>query len=171
MIICFSAIKVVILLHRTTPKIERYMASLKTTKTSGEVPTDYTLCTLSDCPKSAICLRHAAVAMMPAEVITWRIVSLTHLAQAEGECIYYRSTEKVRYARGFVRMIRSLPVNVSEIVAKKLIARFGRNAYYDMRKGKRAIAPNEQEVIRTVVAECGGPQEIAFDSYEEDYQW
>ena len=37
----------------------------------------------------------------------------------------------------------------------KLIAHFGRNGYYDMRKGKLAIAPAEQEVIRTVVAECG----------------
>ena len=141
------------------------------TKTTEKVPNNYTLCIKGDCPKAANCLRHAAVTMMPAEVERWQIVSPAYLAQMEGECPMYRSAEKVQYARGFVRMIRTLPVNVSEMVAQKLIARFGRNAYYDMRKGKRAIAPAEQEIILTVVAECGAQQEVVFDSYEEDYQW
>ena len=147
------------------------MAQLTTTKTNGEIPNNYTLCIKSDCPKAANCLRHVAVAMMPAEVQRWQIVSPAYLAQVEGECPYYRSTEKVRYARGFVRMIRSLPVNVSETVAQRLIARFGRNAYYDMRKGKRAIAPAEQEIILAVVAECGAQQEFLFDAYEEKHAW
>ena len=144
---------------------------MTTTKTSGEVPTSYTLCIKGDCPKAAMCLRYKATQMMPAEVQKWSIFSPAYLAQMKGECPHYRSAEKVQYARGFVRMIRTLPVNISEMVAHKLIARFGRNAYYDMRKGKRAIAPTEQEVIIAVVAECGAQQEVVFDSYEENFQW
>ena len=145
--------------------------SQQTTKNPNDkVPNNYTLCTQSDCPKAATCLRHVATKMMPAEVKTWQIVSPAYLAQTEGECPMFRSAKKVMYARGFVRMIRSLPVNVSETVAHKLISRFGRNAYYDMRKGKRAIAPDEQEIICAVVAECGAQQEVTFDSYEEGYQ-
>ena len=147
------------------------MAQNSATKTSEKVPNNYTLCIKGDCPKSANCLRHVAVAMMPAEMQKWSIVSPAYLAQMERECPMYRSAEKVEYARGFVRMVRSLPVNVSETVAHKLIARFGRNGYYDMRKGKLAIAPAQQEIIRTVVAECGAKQEVEFDSYEIGYQW
>lgn len=147
------------------------MAKQKTPQTSGEVPTSYTLCIKSDCPKAAMCLHYKATQMIPADVMKWSILSPAYLAQTEGECPHYRSAEKVKYARGFVRMIRTLPVNISEMVAQKLIARFGRNAYYDMRKGKRAIAPAEQEIILSVVAECGAPQEVVFDSYEEGYQW
>ena len=135
------------------------------------VPTNYMLCLKSDCPKSTMCLRHKATLMIPADVMKWSILSPAYLAQTEGECPHYRSAEKVRYARGFVRMIRTLPVNISEMVAQKLIARFGRNAYYDMRKGKRTIAPTEQDVIIAVVAECGAQQEVVFDSYEENFQW
>ena len=135
------------------------------------VPTNYMLCLKSDCPKATMCLRHKATLMIPADVMKWSILSPAYLAQMKGECPHYRSAEKVRYARGFVRMIRTLPVNISEMVAQKLIARFGRNAYYDMRKGKRAIAPAEQEVIIAVVAECGALQEVVFDSYEENFQW
>ena len=144
---------------------------MATTKTSGEVPTNYTFCIKSDCPKATMCLHYKATQMIPSDVMKWSILSPTYLAQIEGECPHYRSAEKVMYARGFVRMIRTLPVNISEMVAHKLIARFGRNAYYDMRKGKRAIAPAEQEVIIAVVAECGAQQEVVFDSYEEGYQW
>ena len=144
---------------------------MATTKIGEIIPVNYTLCIKRDCPKAAMCLRYKATLMIPAEVHTWSILSPAYLAQTEGECPHYRSAEKVRYARGFVRMIRTLPVNISEMVAQKLIARFGRNAYYDMRKGKRAIAPAEQEIILTVVAECGAQQEVVFDSYEEDYQW
>ena len=135
------------------------------------VPTNYMLCLKSDCPKATMCLRHKATLMIPADVMKWSILSPAYLAQMKGECPHYRSAEKVRYARGFVRMIRTLPVNISEMVAQKLIARFGRNAYYDMRKGKRTIAPTEQEVIIAVVAECGAQQEVVFDSYEENFQW
>ncbi len=147
------------------------MTQNPTTKNSEKVPNNYTLCIKGDCPKAANCLRHVAVAMMPADVQRWSIVSPAYLAQMEGECSMYRSAEKVQYARGFMRMVRTLPVNVSEMVMHKLIARFGCNGYYDMRKGKLAIAPAEQEVIRTVVAECGARQEVEFDGYEMDYQW
>lgn len=147
------------------------MPQQTTTKTSVEVPTSYTLCIKSDCPKAAMCLRYKATQMIPADVMKWSILSPAYLAQIEGECPHYRSAEKVKYARGFVRMIRTLPVNISEMVAHKLIARFGRNAYYDMRKGKRVISPTEQEVIIAVVAECGAQQEVVFDSYEENFQW
>ena len=147
------------------------MTHESTKKTREKVPTNYTLCIKGDCPKAANCLRHVAVAMMPAEVQRWSIVSPAYLAQMEGECPMYRSAEKVRYARGFVRMVRTLPVNISEMVMHKLIARFGRNGYYDMRKGKLAIAPAEQEIIRIVVAECDAQQEAEFDGYEMGYQW
>ena len=144
---------------------------MATIKTGESAPANYTLCIKGECPKATMCLRYKATQMMPADMIEWSILSPAYLAQMKGECPHYRSAEKVQYARGFVRMVRTLPVNVAEMVMHKLIARFGRNGYYDMRKGKRAIAPAEQEVIRTVVAECGAQQEVEFDGYEMDYQW
>ena len=147
------------------------MAQQTNAQMNEKVPTNYTLCIKGDCPKAATCLRHRSTQMMQADVQRWSILSPAYLVQIEGECPHYRSAEKVKYARGFVRMIRTLPVNISEMVAHTLIARFGRNTYYDMRKGKRAIALAEQEIILAVVAECGAQQEVVFDSYEEDYQW
>ena len=147
------------------------MAQLTTTKTNGEISKNYTLCLKSDCPKAANCLRHVAVAMMPAEVQRWQIVSPTYLAQVEGECPYYRSAEKVRYARGFVRMMSAMTVRQANILKDHIIATFGMNMYYRMRRGTRPITPTEQEEIYKLLEQIGITTRPAFDAYHEDYLW
>ena len=147
------------------------MTQESSTKTSEKVPTNYTLCIKGDCPKVANCLRHAAVAMMPAEVQRWSIVSTAYLAQIEGECSMYRSAEKVRYARGFVRMMSAMTVHQAHMVKESLIATFGIAMYYRMRKGTRLITPTEQEIIYKLLEQQGVTNRTAFDGYTEDYLW
>ena len=147
------------------------MAQNSSTKTSEKVPTNYTLCIKSDCPKAATCLRHVAVAMMPAEVQRWSIVSPAYLAQVEGECPHYRSAEKVQYARGFVRMMSALTVKQAHVVKDSIVATFGMNMYYRMRRGERLITPTEQETIYNLLEQQGITERPAFDAYTEDYLW
>ena len=147
------------------------MAKQKTPQTSGEVPTNYTLCIKSDCPKAAVCLRYKATQMMPAEVQTWNILSPAYLAQIEGECPHYRSAEKVMYARGFVRMMSALTVNQAHVVKDNIVATFGMNMYYRMRRGDRLITPTEQEAIYQMLEQQGVTARPEFDAYEKDYLW
>ena len=135
------------------------------------VPNNYTLCIKGDCPKAATCLRYAATEMMPAEVQRWSIVSPAYLAQTEGECPVYRSAEKVRYARGFVRMMSELTVKQAHAVKESIIATFGMAMYYRMRKGTRLITPTEQETIYNLLEQQGITERPAFDTYTEDYLW
>ena len=141
------------------------------TKTSEKVPNNFTLCIKGDCPKSANCLRHVAVAMMPAEMQKWSIISPAYLAQMEGECPLYRSAEKVQYARGFVRMMSALTVQQANAVKGNIIATFGMNMYYRMRRGERLITPTEQEEIYQMLEKQGVTTRLEFDAYEKDYLW
>ena len=141
------------------------------TKTSEKVPNNFTLCIKGDCPKSANCLRHVAVAMMPAEMQKWSIVSPAYLAQIEGECPLYCSAEKVQYARGFVRMMSALTVQQANAVKVNIIAEFGMNMYYRMRRGERLITPTEQEEIYQMLEKQGVTTRPEFDVYEKDYLW
>lgn len=147
------------------------MAKQKTPQTSVEVPTSYTLCIKGDCPKAAMCLRHKATQMMPADVQKWSILSPAYLAQMEGECPHYRSAEKVQYARGFVRMMSALTVNQAHVVKDSIVATFGMNMYYRMRRGERLITPTEQEVIYQILEQQGVANRPDFDTYVEDYLW
>ena len=141
------------------------------TKTSEKVPVNYTLCLKDDCPKAANCLRHVAVAMMPAEEKTWSIVSPTHLAKREGECPMFRSAAKAQYARGFVRMMSTLTVKQAHAVKNGIIATFGMNMYYRMRRGERLITPTEQEEIYQLLEKQDVSTRPEFDAYEEGYLW
>ena len=141
------------------------------TKTSEKVPNSYTLCIKGDCPKAASCLRHVAVSMMPAEVQKWSIVSPAYLAQMEGECPHYRSAEKVLYARGFVRMMSAMTMQQAHAFKGGIIATFGMNMYYRMRRGERLITPTEQEEIYQMLEQQGVTTRPEFDAYEKDYLW
>ena len=147
------------------------MAKQKTPQASGEVPTSYTLCIKGDCPKATMCLRYKATQMMPAEVQKWSIISPAYLAQIEGECPHYRSAEKVQYARGFVRMMSALTVTQAHAFKSDIIATFGMNMYYRMRRGERLITPTEQEAIYQMLEQQGVTTRPEFDAYEKDYLW
>lgn len=147
------------------------MTQMATTKTDGTVPTNYTLCIKSDCLKAATCLRHRATQMMQADVQRWNILSPAYLAQTEGECPHYRSAEKVKYARGFVRMMSALTVKQAHVVKDSIVATFGMNMYYRMRRGERLITPTEQEAIYQMLEQQGITTRPEFDAYIEDYLW
>ena len=147
------------------------MAKQKTPQTSVEVPTNYTLCIKRDCPKAAMCLRYKATLMIPADVMKWSILSPAYLAQTEGECPHYRTAEKVKYARGFVRMMSALTVKQAHVVKDSIVATFGMNMYYRMRRGERLITPTEQEAIYQMLEQQGVTTRPEFDAYIEDYLW
>ena len=147
------------------------MAKQKTPQTSGEVPTNYTLCIKGDCPRAAMCLHYKATQMIPADVMKWSILSPAYLAQTEGECPHYRTAEKVKYARGFVRMMSALTMNQAHVVKDNIVATFGMNMYYRMRRGDRLITPTEQEAIYQMLEQQGVTTRPEFDAYEKDYLW
>ena len=147
------------------------MAQQKTPQTIETVPTNYILCLKGDCPKAAMCLRHKATLMMQADVQTWSILSPAYLAQVEGECPHYSSTEKVQYARGFVQMMSSLTVKQANAMKDGIVSKFGMNMYYRMRRGDRLITPTEQESIYQLLEQQGITTRPEFDAYEKDYLW
>ena len=147
------------------------MAKQKTPQTIETVPTNYILCLKGDCPKAAMCLRHKATLMMQADVQTWSILSPAYLAQVEGECPHYSSTEKVQYARGFVQMMSSLTVKQANAMKDGIVSKFGMNMYYRMRRGDRLITPTEQESIYQLLEQQGITTRPEFDAYEKDYLW
>ena len=116
-------------------------------------------------------MRHKATQLVPAEVQTWSIISPAYLAQMEGECPHYRSAEKVLYARGFVRMMSALTVMQAHMVKDSIVAKFGMNMYYRMRRGERLITPAEQEGLYQLLEQQGVKTRPDFDAYVEDYLW
>lgn len=108
---------------------------------------------------------------MPADKEYWNIVSPKRLAALKGDCPFFRTSEKVRYAKGFMNLLDNLPYNKRRTVISLLIARFGQRTYYRIRKGERLLSPDEQRTVLNIIGQPEANIESAFDAYVEGYAW
>ena len=111
------------------------------------VPRGFGHC-MASCPQAATCLRHIAYEHMPADkAFVWMLVP--HMAgQAQGKCKYYCPNTKVRYAKGFARIIDELSVKQAAAFRERMIGKMGRKNYYASRKGDRLLPSAGRELFR-----------------------
>lgn len=77
------------------------------------------------------------------------------LKAQDGACDYYRSDEKVRYARGFMCTINALTVRVADTFRYRMIGYMGRKNYYLKRKGGINLSPADQQQVIAVAKGAG----------------
>lgn len=111
------------------------------------VPYTFGLCAAEDCPRAATCLRRIALEYAPAEQVFLSIMNPNRLKVLKSACDYYRSNEKVRYARGFMHTVNALTVRVADTFRYRMIEYMGRKNYYLKRKGSMNLSPAEQQRI------------------------
>ena len=125
------------------------------------VPYTFGLCAAEECPRATTCLRHIALEYAPAERVFLSIMNPNRLKAMKSACDYYRSNEKVRYARGFMRTISALTVRVADTFRYRMIEYMGRKNYYLKRRGDMNLSPVEQRRIIAVAKELG----VSLDEY------
>ena len=144
---------------------------MKTETSSRPMPKTFRLCVKTDCPRAAECLRSIALAMVSPDEQSIQIINPTYLATVEGDCPVFRSAEKVRYARGFVKMLSGLTVSQANALRQTLEHDFGHTRYFRLRAGERLIDPATQEHIREAMVRIGVTDLPDFDAYVEEYDW
>lgn len=137
----------------------------------SQVPYGFGVCASADCPKASTCLRHIVLEHAPVEYSFLPTLTPTKLKAMKGNCDYYCSNEKMRYAKGFTRALESLTVRVSDTFRWRLISHFGRKNYYLIRKGDMLIKPADQQYIIRQARELGLQLDDYFDSYVDGYNW
>ena len=135
------------------------------------MPKTYRLCVKTDCPCAAECLRSIALAMVSLDEQSIQIINPVYLSTIEGDCPVFRSAEKVRYARGFVKMLSGLTVAQANLLRQTLEHDFGHTRYFRLRAGERLIDPATQEHIRQAMVRIGVADLPNFDAYVEEYDW
>ena len=68
-------------------------------------------------------------------------------------------------------MMSAFTVKQAHVVKDSIVATFGMNMYYRMRRGERLITPTEQEAIYQMLEQQGITTRPEFDAYVEDYLW
>lgn len=133
---------------------------------------DYTVCYAEQCPKKEQCMRWKVGQQMSDTTSSYRCVNLRYEGVGTADCSLFRSTQKVKYAKGMMHIFNSdMPRKVEPFVRGKLIGHYCRTYYYEFRNGKRLMSPAIQEEIRALFRKIGWNEPIEFDGYVEDYDW
>ena len=138
---------------------------------SRPMPKTYRLCVKTDCPRAAECLRSIALTMVSPDEQSIQVINPAYLSTIEGDCPVFRSAEKVRYARGFVKMLSGLTVSQANLLRQTLEHDFGHARYFRLRSGERLIDPATQEHIRQAMVRIAITDLPDFDAYIEEYDW
>lgn len=134
------------------------------------LPAGYAVCQHSDCVMAETCLHQIAYPTMLAENDILRLVNPS-MCSKDALCKYYRSNAPITYARGFAHFQKRMFPEQYNRFSTMLIDRFGRNAYYERRRGDTALTPEEQRIVLDALKQVGITEEMKFESYEENTNW
>lgn len=135
----------------------------------NEVPYGFMHCLEADCPMASHCLRQMAMQAVPKNQISVPIIN-PQLPEQSENCRFYRSDEPQVYARGFTNMQKQMLPSQYDTFRYRLIGKFGRNPYFDRRKGARLCSPSEIKVVKSALKEIG-LEHLEFDAYEKHLNW
>ncbi|WP_300725113.1 DUF6078 family protein [uncultured Bacteroides sp.] len=139
-------------------------------KLKNTIPTDYATCLLGDCQQAGNCLRQLAYQAQTEKETFLRIINPNQCA-TDGKCPFYRNATPVRYAYGFTGIQKQMFPGQYDIFRTILSNHFGRNAYFQRRKGEIALSPNEQATVLKALKQAGVTEDLSFDRYENSYNW
>lgn len=134
-------------------------------------PNGYPTCELSNCPLATQCLHYMAYQRAIEEGADYmQLINPTKCTQDE-TCRFYRNSMPVLYAWGFTGFQKRMFPDQYQQFMETLIGRFGRNPYFERRRGDVALSPREQAIILDTLKKVGISEELKFDNYEENLNW
>ena len=134
-----------------------------------EVPYGFIHCLEADCPMAEHCLRQIAMRALPKDELSVRILN-PQIANPSEKCKFFRSDEPQIYARGFKNMQKQMLLGQYNELMYRLIGKFGRNPYFERRRGARLCTPKDMLKVKTALKELG-LEHLEFDAYEEHTNW
>ena len=134
------------------------------------VPQYYRVCLHADCKKAGTCLHQIAYNHLIADQTYLELINPTR-CKPDGQCPFFRDCAPVRFARGFAHFQKRMFPEQYDRFAAILMQRFGRNPYYERRRGDTALPPSEQRLVLDTLRRVGVTEEMKFESYEEAINW
>lgn len=136
----------------------------------SKVPTYYQVCFHEQCPRSGECLRFLTAQHIPEKVVTGMAVYPT--ACHNGQCEFFRSSEKVVLAWGFSQLYTPLKRYFHSIARNDVVTYFGsEGTYYRYYHGERKLSPAQQQDIAGILKKYQYDGPLTFDHYEESYDF
>lgn len=115
------------------------------------------------------CLRQLAMQALP-DNYKGVMIANPKLTKPAGDCEFYRSDEPQVYGKGFTNMQTKMLPSQYDTFRYRLQGKFGRNPYFERRKGERLCSPSEIKEVEAALKAIGH-EELKFDEYVEKLNW
>lgn len=135
----------------------------------NEVPGCYLHCIKADCKMANHCLRQLAMQAADDSVRSFAIIN-PKLIEQQTECEFYRDDKPQVYGKGFLNMQKRMLPDEYSMFMYRLQGKFGRNPYFERRRGERLCSPSEIKEVEAALKAVGHP-ELKFDAYVEKLNW
>ena len=133
-----------------------------------QVPRNWSLCYLSECPRHDECLRYQACLHAPDGRVYHRCILPSVLRR--GDCQHFRPVEKVRAAVGFRNIFGKVLAKDITDMRKEMTAYLGSRAtFFRYQRGDLLLLPAQQEWIQQMFRRYGYTDEVTFDGYRDMY--
>ena len=134
------------------------------------VPHEFAHCFNGNCNKADHCLRHQIIRFIPD---TYWSVSVVNPACTDpnGECGAFMSDTPVQYAVGMDHLLDRIPSLEASNIKQRLLAKYGKNKFYQFKRKERTFSPEDQHYVRQVFLSYGVKEEPTFDSWHAGYRW
>ena len=127
-------------------------------------------CSSNCCKVADLCRRAMGYKTITTEDKTLKMVN-PMLTTNDESCPMYSHLHTVRFAKGFMKLQGEMSRTKFDALKQKLLAHYGKNPYYEMRKGMRLISPEDQSYITEAVSKTGATISDPFDEYVEQEVW
>ena len=134
-----------------------------------EVPGCYLHCIKADCKMADHCLRQLAMQNLPSNLTAVTILN-PQLTQTGEGCEYYRDDKPQVYGKGFKNMQKKMFPDEYSTFMYRLQGKFGRNPYFERRKGAQLCSPSDIKQVEDALKAIGH-EELKFDAYVEKLNW
>mgnify|MGYP000850643931 CR=1 FL=1 len=137
----------------------------------ASVPEKYVHCFHDGCRQGSDCLRRLAALHAPKEVGVLRCVNPAAYPKRNGQCPYFRSTEKMRLAWGIATLCDDIPHGIATKLIPLVRQSFSKPTYYRILHQERPLYADEQKMIADLFARNGADRPPVYERYTESYDW
>lgn len=92
-------------------------------------------------------------------------------ATGDSTCTFFMDNINTRFAKGFTKVLGTLPRITEDKFRSAMIGHYPRNKYFKLRKGEILCSPADQEFIFNLLTELGLQTDNVFDEWVEKEDW
>lgn len=134
----------------------------------SDIPHNWAICYLQDCPLASTCLRHRAATLAPATLRHHDCV--LPAALSEESCALFVADQPARIAYGMTDILPGAKSWEVKSLRDAIMPIFGSRAqFYRYRAGDYPITPEQQEKVAAIFSSRGISKEPHYDRVEVTY--